>query len=78
MRYLLNHIWINTQTNKLLKTPIGYCKLEIGMEGSLFKLGSDLFGDLCENIWVKYLWKCIYESGIEIKDDIREVDVARE
>ena len=78
VRELINHIWRKTETGKLLQTSIEYAKLEVGTRGSLFKLNYDLFGHLCEETWVKHLWKFIFDSGIEIEDDVEDFKFTRE
>ena len=75
---MTNHIWRITETEKLLQTSIEYAKLEVGIRGSLFKLNFELFVHLCEETWIKHLWKFIFDSGMEIEDDLVDFEFIRE
>ena len=74
----LNHIWKGTETGKLLRISLEYTKLELGIRGSLFTKDYDLYSHLCEDSWIKHLWKFMHENGVQIEDDIEDFSLVRE
>ena len=78
LRGLMNHIWQGTETGKLLLTSLEYAKMEVGIIGSYFNKDYSVYGHLGEDIWVKHLWKFIYDSGIQIDDNIKDFPMVRE
>ena len=75
---LLDHIWRNTETGKLIRTSMECAKMELGMNGSLFECNFDMYGFLCEETWVKHLWKYVQSNGIVVKDKVGEIPMLRE
>ena len=67
-----------TETSKLLQTSLEYVKLEVRIRGSLLELNYDLFEHLCEETWVKHMWKFIFDSGMTIEDDLADFEFIRE
>ena len=55
VRALINHIWRDTDTGKLLRTSLEFAKLEAGVRGSLFALDYNTYGHLCEDTWITHL-----------------------
>lgn len=51
--------------------------MKIGIRRSLFKQEYDTFGFVCEETWVKYLMKVIYDFGIQIDNDLEDVELTR-
>lgn len=49
---------------------IEYTEMEVGIRGSVFKLDCDLFGHLCKETRVEYMWKFIFDPGMEIENDL--------
>lgn len=43
---------------------------QAGTKCSLCKLNYDLFGNVCEEIWMEHMLKHIFDSGIDIEDDL--------
>jgi hypothetical protein len=78
VRALINHIWRDTDTGKLLRTSLEFAKLEAGVRGSLFALDYNIYGHLCEDTWITHLWKFTYDTGIEIEDDIDDFELTRQ
>ena len=53
-------------------------KMELGMNGSIFECNFDMYGFLCEETWVKHLWKYVQSNGIVVKDKVGEISMLRE
>ena len=75
---LLDHIWRDTETGKLIRTSIECAKMEVGILGSLFGHNFEDYGNLCEETWVKHLWKYTHDKGIRIEDKVGDFDKLRE
>ena len=75
---LVNHIWRESETGKLLRISLEYVKLELGIQGSLFAKDYALYCQLCEDSWIKHLWKFLCENGILIEDSTDEFELVRE
>lgn len=73
IREKMSHIWLKIETHKLLQKSIEYANLEVMISKSLFKLNHDLFGHLCEETWVKHLWKFIFHSDVEDLVDFESI-----
>ena len=75
---ILDHMWRNTETGKLMRISMEVMKIELGIRGSLFQQDYEVLGHLCEDTWIKHLWKFAFESGIQIDDDVEDFSYARE
>ena len=75
---ILNHVWRKTDTGKLIQITLEYAKLEIGMTGSFLSLDFELFSHLCEETWIKHVWKFMREKGITIEDDLGDFPMQRQ
>lgn len=78
IRVVIDHIWGQTETGNLLCTSMDHIKLEASIRGHLFYHDYDKYGFLCEDMWVKYVWKFVQESGTGIEDDLDNVEFTRE
>lgn len=52
--------------------------LEIGLRESLCEQDYLNYGVLCKDTWVEHMWKFIYESMIQIYDDLDDFVFTRE
>ena len=75
---LLDHMWMETTTGKLLRNSIEYTKVELGLRGCIFNQDYKLYGHLGVDTWIKHLWKFMYDSGIHIEDDTKDFQFVRE
>ena len=37
-----------------------------------------MYGFLCEETWVKHLWKYLYSDGIQIEDNVEDIPILQE
>lgn len=65
---MVNHIWRGIGTWKLIRSSIEYAS-----RGSLYKLNYDL----CEDMWVKYMWNFCVDLGIKIDNNLVDFDLAK-
>ena len=77
VRAVLDHCWRSTETGKLLRTSIEIGKVETGLRGSLWSYDYSVYGHLCEDTWVKHLWQFMWETGIQIDDNLDDFEYVR-
>ena len=49
IKALLDNVWRNNETGKLLRTSIEIVKVELGLRGSFWSLDFNIYGHLCED-----------------------------
>ena len=67
---LAEHLALQTMTGDLLRCSIEAAKVEVGVGRNIFELNYDLFGPLCSDSIVKFIWKFAYEHNIRINDNV--------
>lgn len=67
---LVDNIWRDSTTGKLIRTSMDTMKVELGTQGSTFKLDYEIYGHLATEHWVKHLWYFLFENEIEIGDQM--------
>ena len=50
---LLDNVWKKTITGDLIRVSLESLKLELGIQGSLFKCDYETYGHLATECWVK-------------------------
>ena len=75
---LVDHIWRDTDTGKLMIISLENMKLELGIQGSVFNQDYENMEHLCEDTWLKHVWEFMHKNGIEISDDIPDYTDNRE
>jgi len=75
---LVDNIWSDSTTGKLLQTSVETMKGELDTQGSIFKLDCKIYGHLATDCWVKYLLYFVYKNKIEIGDHVDEGPLLRE
>lgn len=73
----MDHIWGGSTTGNLIKTSMEYMKLELVVQGSIFKLDYEIYGYLATDCWVKHMWEFVDENAIEIDDVVAEGTMLR-
>ena len=77
VKALLDHIWRESTTGKLLIISLEYLKLEVGIQGSILTEDYELYGHLAEESWVAHTWKFLTDVGLQIKDELRDFPLVR-
>ena len=67
---LIDNVWKKSITGDLLRVSMESLKLELGIQGSLFKCDYNIYSHLSTDCWIKNVWKFAQHNSIEIKDDI--------
>ena len=75
---LVDHIWRNSTTGKLLRISMETMKIELGLEGQIFSLDFKTFGQLVTDCWIKNLWMFANKYSIEVEDNIKGFKVLRD
>ena len=56
LQALLDNLWKNIITGKLLRISLEPFKLELGIQESIFKLNYEQYKNLGTNCWIKQQW----------------------
>ena len=69
LQALLDNIWKDNITGRLIRVSIESFKLDLGVTGSLFSEKYDVYGHMVTDCWVKHLWRFLFEHNIEVYED---------
>ena len=69
LQALLDNIWKDNITGRLIRVSIESFKLDLGVTGPLFSEKYDVYGHMVTDCWVKHLWRFLFEHDIEVDED---------
>ena len=78
LQALLDNLWKDTITGRLIRVSIGSFKLELGVTGPLFSKKNDVYGHVDTDCWVKYLWRFLFKHDIEVDEDTMGIKSLRD
>ena len=67
---LTEHLALQTMTGELLRCSIEAAKVEVGVGGNIFELNYDMYGCLCTDSMIKFIWKFAFDNDIIIQDNV--------
>ena len=75
---VLDNKWKDSITNKLICISMESFNIELGIQGSIFKLDYETLRHLGTDCWIKHLWKFAHENSIKVGDVVKGRELIRE